>query len=362
MSANNGEVTIFGAGMSGLIAAVNLAREGYSVTVHDRESGYGGSQLYNPSTHVTPLDPAKTSEYIGIDISPAFHQVLECPAYFHNTKVMLPVGGVYAVERGNRPTSLDTLLFNECQGLPIKFEWGSKLEKKDLANLPPNSIIACGLTPSVYEMLDIPYLPWYGWISRGEIGLGSYAWLWFDECITEYGYLSAVNNYYFNLLFSIREIDRSCLDKYQHFMVRQEGIEHLDWDYVNGAVPIASPDNPRLFWNDAVLCGTISGAMDPMLWFGISGALVTGKVAALAISDRPRGIADFERFTRRFKENYLVKNHLWYRFVRPNVNMMERTIKVLGVPTIEKMGKLLEDGKLPFRSAIPGFSHMSCSL
>jgi monoamine oxidase len=116
MGAESGSVTIFGAGMSGLIAAVNLAREGYSVTVHDREPGYGGSQLYNPSTHVTPIDTALTSEYIGIDITPAFHEVLACPAYFHDTKVMLPSELAFAVERGNRPTSLDTLLFNECQG------------------------------------------------------------------------------------------------------------------------------------------------------------------------------------------------------------------------------------------------------
>lgn len=362
MSAKSSEVTIFGAGMSGLIAAINLARDGYSVTVHDREPGYGGSQLYNPSTHVTPLDPVKTSEYIGIDISPAFHQVLECPAYFHHTKVMLPVEGVCAVERGNRPTSLDTLLYNECQGLSIKFEWGSKLEKKDLDNLPENTIIACGLTPSVYDMLDIPYLRWYGWLSRGEIGIGSYAWLWFDECITEYGYLSAVNNYFFNLLFSIREIDRSCLNKYKSFMVRHEGIEHSDWDYVNGAVPLASLENPKLFWKDAVLCGTISGAMDPMLWFGISGALVTGKVAALAISDRPKAISDFERFTRRYKENFIVKNKIWYPFVRPNVTAMERAVNLLGVSTVERMGRLLPEGKLPFRSAVPGFSYMSSGL
>jgi hypothetical protein len=364
MGPSSGEVTIFGAGMSGLIAAVNLAREGYKVTVHDREPGYGGSQLYNPSTHVTPLDPVRTSEYIGIDVTPVFHKVTECPAYFHDTRVVMgadcALEGVYAVERGDRPSSLDTLLYRECEGLDIEFNWNSKLEKSDLADLPENTILACGLSPSAYKMLDIPYLPWYGWISRGEIGIGSYAWLWFDECITEYGYLSAVNNYYFNLLFSTRQVERSCLEKYKSFMVRHEGIEHESWDYVGGAVPLAAPDNPRLFWNRAVLCGTISGAMDPMLWFGISGALVTGKVAALAITDRPRAEADFQRFTRRFRENYFVKNKIWYRFVRPNVRGMEMGVKAVGPSNAGRFGCMIASGKLPFRSAIPGFSPMSC--
>lgn len=347
--------------MSGLIAAVNLAREGYAVTVHDSEPGYGGSQLYNPSTHVTPLDPEKTSEYIGIDITPVFHQVLACPSYFHETKVELPVEGVYAVERGNRETSLDTLLYNECRGLDIKFEFNSPLKKDMLDSLPPNTIIACGLIPASYDMLDIPYLRWYGWISRGEIGIGSYAWLWWDECISEYGYLSAVNQYYFNLLFSIREVGKGCLEKYKSFMVRNEGIEHDNWEYVSGAVPISVPNNPRLFWNDAVLAGTISGAMDPFMWFGISGALVTGKVAAFAVMDRERGIAEFERFVKRFKQFYLFKNMMWYRFVRPNVSAMEAGIRLIGPHNVERIGRLLPSGRIPLKSAVPGFSYMSCN-
>ena len=359
MSADK-EVTIYGAGMSGLIAAINLARDGYSVTVHDSEAGYGGSSLYNPSTHATFIDPVMTSDYIGIDITGVFHPVIECPAYFHETKIRLPVFELYAVERGNRPTSLDTLLFNECKDLDISLAFDSPLKKEDLENLPPNTIIACGLSPSAYEMLGIPYHRWHGWISRGEIGIGSYAWLWFDECITEYGYFSAVNDYYFNLLFSIREVGRECLDKYRHFMVRNEGIEHDNWEYVSGAVPLASPDNPRLFWKDAVLCGTISGAMDPMIWFGISGALVTGKVAAIAISEPDRAQSEFARFTRRFRRAYYFKEKIWYRFIRPNVRGMERAFNAVGIDRINHLGHLTETGRIPVYLAIPGFSHLSC--
>ena len=361
MTDRNMDATVYGAGMSGLIAAINLAREGYSVTVHDREPGYGGSQLYNPSTHVTPLDPEQTSEYIGVDITPVFHPLLACPSYFHDTMIQLPVQGVYAVERGNRPTSLDTLLYDECARLDIAFEFNSPLTKDHLANLPANTVIACGLTPGAYRMLDIPYLPWYGWISRGEISMGNYAWLWWDECISEYGYFSTVNDYYFNLLFSIRDIGEESLRKYKTFMVRNEGIEHDNWQYVAGAVPLLEASNPRLFWNGAVLAGTISGAMDPMMWFGISGALVTGKVAALGIISKERGQAEFDRFLKRFRHFHSIKNNVWYRFIRPNVSMLERGIRILGTGNVERLGSLIPSGRLPVRSAVPGFSYMSCN-
>jgi len=121
-------IVIYGAGMSGLVAAINLARKGYTVIVHDREPGYGGDPRYNPSTHTTPIDVAQASRYIGIDVSPAFHPLAACPFYLHDTKVQGPVAGVYTVERGNRPTSLDTLRgisVAELRGRPLRPGSGS---------------------------------------------------------------------------------------------------------------------------------------------------------------------------------------------------------------------------------------------
>jgi len=351
------DATIYGAGMSGLIAAIDLARNGYEVTVHDREKGFGGDSIYNPSTHTTGIDVERTSEYLGIDLSSVFHPLKRCPFYLHETVLEVPlhVMDMYTVERGNRPTSLDSLLYKEAQGLGVRFEFDSPLRKEDLPGLPENTIVACGLTPSAYEMLDIPYLRWYGWISRGEIGFSNESWIWIDESISEYGYLSSCNNYYFNLLFSIRHVDRAALDKYKEFMVRREGVEHDEWEYVSGAVPLATPDNPRLLQNGLIMCGTISGAMDPFFWFGILGALVTGRVAAMAVYDRGRAVEEFERFNRGYRQGFLFKNRIWYR-LRPHVGLMERQIMMLGQKRISMMveAAMKRGAKFPFN--LPGFS------
>ena len=355
------EVTVYGAGMSGLIAAYDLARRGSGVTVHDRERGFGGSSIFNPSLHVTPLDVERTSGYLDIDLNEVFHPLSACPSYFEDLKVMFPVQGVYAVERGNRPSSLDALLYRLCREAGVEFAWGSALDRKVLDSLPPRTIIACGLNPPAYELLGVPHLRWEAWMSRGERRMQAYAWLWWDRCINEYGYFTAANGIFFDMLFSVgRGVGRDCLKRYEDFMFRREGIEHHDWDYVVGATPIASPRNPRLFQGRAVLCGTISGAIDPMLGFGISGALVTGKVAALAVFDPEGAEREFRRFNRYFRHAWWFKNRVWWSLVRPHVGMLRKAIGMAGVERVERLGRMAAAGRIPLRSAVPGFSFMSC--
>ncbi len=354
--AQQGDISVYGGGMSGLIAAIDLARHGYEVVVHEREKGFGGDNAYNPSAHTTSIDVERTSEYVGIDLRPVFHPLLACPYYFHETTFYPPLSNLdlYTVERGNRKGSLDSLLYKEAKDVGVRFKFHSPLRKEDLADLPENTIVACGLTPSVYEMLDIPYLRWYGWCSRGEIGFGNRSWIWMDEVISEYGYLSSCNNYYFDFLFSVRHVDRSALDKYREFISRREGIEHPDdWTYISGAVPLARVDNPRLFHKGLILCGTMSGTMDPFFWFGILGALVSGKMAAMAVYDRTRAIEDFEHFNSRFSKAFWFKNNVWYKFIRPRVSMMEHAINAIGTDRLEHiMDRYLAREKLFF--SIPG--------
>jgi len=353
-------VTIYGAGMSGLVAAINLAREGYDVTVHDREKGYGGDPMYNPSAHTTPILPDKVSEYIGIDITGVFHPLFALPSYFHDTRVdnCPPINGFYTVERGNRPTSLDSLLYPMALDLGVQFEFGSGLKPSDIRGLEPGTIIACGMSPEVYDMLDVPYLKWYGWISRGEIGFDARSWLWWDECITEYGYLSSVNNYYFDLLFSIEPVGKDALEKYKDFMKRHEGVEHSEWHYGGGAVPMADPNNPQLFRNGLIYCGTIAGYQDPFAWFGITGALISGKISAMAVSDPYKAQAEFARFSKYYKHAFYVKNYIWSPFLRPRVGLMEKLINTIGPERITKVmtANIHEQRHIPY--SIPGYAHL----
>ncbi len=331
------EVTIFGAGMSGMVAAIDLARHGYKVIIHDREKGFGGDPRYNPSVHTTPIDIATTSEYIGIDVSPSFNPLIRCPIYFHDTCIHPPVDMVFAVERGNRASSLDTLLLNIAVKEGVEFEFNSELSLEKIKGLPENTIIACGLREDAYQLLGIPYIPCYGWCSMGECGFSDYAWVWFDECITEYGYMTATNNYYFDLLFSLTPVSPEALQRYKSFTKRMEGVEHENWRYlVGGVVPMASSDNPRLRHRGLILCGTISGFMDPFAWFGIHGGLLSGKVAAMAVYDPQTAQREFDRFNKNFKIVHFLKRHIWSK-LRPRVNMFEKPISLIGASRLDNL-------------------------
>jgi len=92
--------------------------------------------------------------------------------------------------------------------------------------------------------------------------------------------------------------------------------------------------------------------------FGISGALVSGKVAAIAVSDEDLASAEFARFTRNFERVFRFKQDVWYA-LRERVDLMEGVARVLGH---ERSLALLLEGIRRGRksSAIPGFSPVSC--
>ena len=72
-------------------------------------------------------------------------------------------------------------------------------------------------------------------------------------------------------------------------------------------VPLGGPRNLRLFHGDKILAGTIAGMMDPFFLFGIHGALVSGKIAALAVEDRDGAQMEFNRVNRYFHRTFRAK-------------------------------------------------------
>ncbi len=91
------KVTIVGAGLSGMVAGIHLAMQGLQVHIIEGAKAIGQMEGFHPSVHATPANPRRISNYINIDITPAF---IPCKRF------IMYVGNVHSFvsgkERGSR--------------------------------------------------------------------------------------------------------------------------------------------------------------------------------------------------------------------------------------------------------------------
>ena len=152
-------INIYGAGLSGLTAAINLSRKGYEVTVYEKEERIGGLGKCNPSVHMTPLHFKKMKEYIGIDVEPCFSELKTFKAYIYSKIVHFDPKYLYVTERGPNKTSLDNYLFKIAQKVGVNFEFSHPLTPDMLNFIPDNSIIATGTYSDLCKHLKLRYIP-----------------------------------------------------------------------------------------------------------------------------------------------------------------------------------------------------------
>jgi len=96
-------------------------------------------------------------------------------------------------------------------------------------------------------------------------------------------------------------------------LLEDEGLEFPHWHTIENLVgtPTGSLTNPRLYCGNLVLAGTLSGMQDPSMVLGVHGALVSGRIAAMAVHDRERATKEFRRMNRWWKLSYLTRRMLW---------------------------------------------------
>ncbi len=305
--AKSKKITIVGAGLSGMIAAINLAREDYEVTILEAESRVGGSPALHPSLHITPIDKEKVWRYIGVNLDECFITLKKFPIYVGESLQDIYPQYFFGVERGPRASSLDSRLYELAVEEGVTFKFGERVDRID--ELPPKTIIATGLDHQMFETLELPYrdvpsLHVYKDADRDHYGLGI-----FSEYASEYFYGGAFNDLLYCMLPLDNPPNPANLARLIDDLKRFERIDapQDEWRPVTFRVPLGGPANLKLFHRDKILAGTIAGMMDPFFLFGIHGAIISGKVAAMTVMDRERGLEEFNRVNRYFLRTYRAK-------------------------------------------------------
>ena len=303
------EVLIVGAGISGMTAAINCARQGYEVRVLEKYKKVGGLSYTRPAIDISPMNPKELGAFSGLKIdAPQVTPTKDFVMNIYGKRYVLRAEKfqLYSVERGERPSALDTYLYEIAKKEGVKFEFGHEIKRKNYSDLPPRTIIATGLNSELFKVMDIPFENLYGYVGRGTQKEPARLIGWFDHSTRDYNYYASSNGVSFALCFDRKPVNRHIRERFEALLAKEE-IALSAWDEHRGVVPIKSPQNPCFLKDGKILAGTFAGVQDPILLFGVHGALLSGKIAANAVSDREKALEVFESVTAYFKYAWLIK-------------------------------------------------------
>jgi flavin-dependent dehydrogenase len=348
------EIVVVGAGLAGLVAAINCRRAGHEVRVLEAQDRVGGSPEHHPAVDTTPMKPDRLGDFLGVELGPPC--ITPTPvirAYVFGRRYEADGAGQHlqAVERGPRSTSLESRLFTAAAESGVVFEFGQSMDSRGaLAQIPPGSILATGLSTRVFQAIGVPYREIYGYVANGRYEGEPVTILWESDDTRDYCYFSNVNGISFALFFDRKPVDRSLLDRWQEQLFKQEGVSFAEWKEFRGAAGVRRPDNARLLYGDWIMAGALAGMNDPLFLFGVHAALVSGKIAAMAVDDRAGAYELFRKISRVYRYTWTMRRMvelqpLWMRraALRTFLHLQFRYPRVF-------------QGLLP--RAIPGFHHV----
>jgi flavin-dependent dehydrogenase len=301
----NKKVVIVGAGLSGLTASIYLAKKGYDVLVLERGKGIGEGDPFHPSLHVTPCDLLYLKRETGIDFENAFKPIKWTKLWTLDKPWISDDPLVMGVERGKRESSIDYFLYKEAKKLGVKFNFSTEIKKID--DVPPNSIIATGFNKKVYVESGRKPSDLDGFYHRrpSKEGEDGTAHLFPGYYTTDYYYRASLNGITFGLLFSRKPMTKKGEEEWLKDMEEKIGEVPEKYTRFRASMDLSKP---VLFFKDRICAGTFSATIDPSLGFGIFGAILSGKIAGVAVEDREKALKEFKRVNRFF---HIVK-FLWY--------------------------------------------------
>lgn len=336
-----------------MTAAITLAREGYQVTLHEKEESVGGLGKHHPAIHMTPIDFQKMKDYIGIDVEPCFSELKRFKAYIYSKIVHFHPRHLYVTERGSQKSSLDYFLYQIAVEEGVNFEFSHPLTQEMIPDIPEKSIIATGSYSTLFQSLNLrhnPFIHFDGCMKTQQTD--AFCLAYFDTILAGYGYgyIAAKEGVAsVELDFHPSQPYETYLEQFKHLLKKTENLEVNSWSLVKDNIPEQIHLFKTIQKKTCIFAGAISGFHDPFFGFGVNSALISGKIAATTVISKRKGIEEFNRFTPTLQRMFLLSKI--YSHV-PLKNIIIPRVFAGSKNSIPIIGGNLQ--------SIPGFTHKDC--
>lgn len=330
------KVRILGAGISGMSAAINLAKFGLEAEVFEEREGVGNNSGNFTSTirNYEDMDALEDLRRFGIELE-ATGKVGRVIKKSPNFVSEVRGESYYLLERGDEGNSLERQLYRKALDLGVKFYFGTKASEKEA------DVVATGVPAKKANIFGAGYL----FTMKGSGLKQNELALIYDNRISPSGYLCIIpgirNLTVLSVSFSETDVSglRNRLDEalQSDFFLKQ---------MISGSRKIDRIEGSGFYEQDPIFMarrgkklyvGEAGGFQDARRGFGIRYALITGHLAALSMA---AGIDYVVLLMNRFKNEFLMLQEERERLNRAKNEDYDSWLSRMGKTTdIEKYRK-----------------------
>jgi 4-hydroxybenzoate polyprenyltransferase len=289
-------VLIRGGGLAGLTAATKLAQWGWKPVVQEWQPAGSWLAAQETSVHAVRFDPAFIETYLDLPLDGCFSRVTRENMYLSG-RLRGTSSPHWVCRRGRGLGTIDSYLTGLARQAGVVFEPPSGHGYHEGRDEPPD-ILATGLALDTFADLGLEHDLLSGYWASGPAAGPSLLLNYLGPFThPNYGYVATCGDTAYALIFSRKGVSTASLAEFQRQLEATEGLSFIRWNPMRGAVPRQC----RLTRGGSILAGTLAGMMDPFWYSGVSGALLSGGLAALAVAAPELARAEHRRFTGNFR-------------------------------------------------------------
>jgi len=296
-------VKILGAGISGLTAAINLAKEGYDVEIHEKLSDVGKKHKLNfEGLENWTTDIMELLKKVNIKVNfknKGFNHVTWYSPSFKEANIKDKKPFFYLVERGGK-NSLEFSLKKQALNLGVRFKFNTKLKSADIISTGAKKPMGLAVG-TFYE--NVNFEDKVIGILSNKIASNGYFYInvWNKRASV----CTLTSSFSGNVKVNIRKFHMNNLKiNLCKKILNGAKIKHTFSGFGNFRVPKTAVINGKIHTGEAV------GFQDAFLGFGMKYAFLSGYFAAKSIIDK----ISYDKLWRKSFKNELKKT-MCMRFV-----------------------------------------------